>query len=91
MTFETELIRAIEHGCPECGDDIDLRLYCLKEVGYSASLSQNGKGLVLWNETTIDESHETSNLCVECPKCEAELWTARGGWIPELQEIVKGE
>lgn len=30
-------------------------------------------------------------LKIICPRCASILWAAETGWIPELQEIVKGE
>lgn len=88
--FETELIRAIEHGCPECNYKGPLTVYSL----YSAS-SLVDKGIGWgpdWSYPEFIEPFTPEQIRdVICPRCDVTLWDDTNGWIPELQEIVKGE
>ena len=82
--FETELVRAIEHGCPFCGGEW-LELYCIEERGYT--LGTDGSSVTYDEHGAFQSSINKELLC----RCSATLWTAEHGWIPELQEIVRGE
>lgn len=83
--FEKQLIKAIEHGCPGCGS----QLFSVKWMQETFGRVEVTKGELAWSEpdtTEMVDDRETT-----CAKCGEELWTAENGWIPELQEIVKGE
>ena len=84
--FEQELIRAIEHGCPLCGPETGMALDANRRVTYWLGLKG---GKVDYNEHEMQDYHDGS--VVYCQSCGGSLWTAENGWIPELQEIVKGE
>lgn len=85
--FEQELIRVIEYGCPFCGEDRFL-FYSTEHPCYRP-----------WNQDGwlylefVDNSEDALHIELVCVGCEGfvRLWTAEGGWIPELKEIVKGE
>lgn len=74
--FETELIRAIEHGCPRCGR-------YLSKITENITIARKypNKELVL---------HRGAYKYLTCTNGHP-LWSNITGWIPELQEIVKGE
>ena len=80
-TFEQQLVRAIEHGCPECGTHLarltvnvaPARTYPSKELKLHYGTYKEvvcSQGYTLWNPTLV---------------------SGATGWTPELQEVVKGE
>ena len=86
-TFEQELIRAIEHGCPECGDVEWIRVEYLQQCFDVAKPSYHG------DELEWDFSHmgnKRKELKVTCRYWHT-LWTAEDGWIPELKEVVESD
>ena len=85
-TFETELVRAIEHGCPECGSD-DLMVTSNEVAEYRVSPCWHG---IDWKLYETVRSTDIGVHCYDCGKDKL-LWTIDRGWIPELAEIVKGE
>jgi len=86
--FEQELIRAIEHGCPECG--------------YASSFSRSFHG-IMWDKLLVrnngikcvDQNYQGrvkgAPERIYCPRCSKQVWDSDNGWISELQEVVKGE
>jgi len=88
MSFEQELIKVIEHGCPCCGMDT-LNVIADEETGYLVRLFGHGDSIEIdWYDS---HCYKSQNQVVCCQECGEELWTAEDGWIPELAEIVKGE
>ena len=89
--FEQELIRAIEHGCPECGEK-SVALKCQEERWYSITVGhKQSKYLDYYPEGDFAiDSQDIAILCGDYD-CYTQLWSEVEGWIPELQEIVKGE
>jgi len=97
MSFEQELVKAIEHGCPgelndgtTCGKD-DFSMDGLQWVSYAPSIiTANATKGIHWDQ--IQQSYEHyKDISLCCSDCGLELWSEQGGWIPELAEIVKGE
>lgn len=92
-TFEQELVRAIEHGCPKCGWQ-DLELICTEARYYSLDLFDNGE--IDYGSSEPLDSH---NDYVQCGNsfCGILLWAEKetagscSGWIPELRDVVKGK
>ena len=86
--FEQELVRAIEHGCPECGYEF-FTLFQWQVQRMSVGLYGNQP----WPDYDWDEDvpDRTKPDELECKHCKKSLWTSNDGWIPELAEIVKGE
>ena len=84
--FEQELIRAIEHGCPECKADT-FNVICEEVVGYLTRILESPTEIE-WYDQTDYESYEQ---IVRCDECGWQLWSKEDGWIPELAKIVKGE
>lgn len=82
--FEQELIRAIEHGCPECGG----RSVTVKYTQDVSSHVEVWDGLLEWEQET--ESNFVDRK-VKCWECSETFWTAETGWIPELQEVIKND
>ena len=82
--FERELVKAIEHGCPECRHS-GVKTHV--EITEERTVSLRGSRTFISNNTTITK--RTTDI--ECSLCMAMLWDSESGWIPELAEIVKGE
>lgn len=89
--FERELVKAIEHGCPECGH-YNLVATCTEEHSYDLLTdTDDGTNYVVDYDEDDDLAGPRTITRVWCWDCDTVLWTAETGWIPELQEIVKGE
>ena len=90
--FETELIRAIEHGCPECTGDVMIARM-LDASWYDVYVQAGGEPQIErdWHGTDVPDEHRYIEVRCDCRGCKITLWTAETGWVPELQEIVKGE
>jgi len=88
MSFEQELINAIQNGCPKCENEIlnvtsdEVTTYRIRIIGEEKSSE------IDWYDSYCHESYDSR---VGCDFCGAELWTSEKGWIPELSAIVKGE
>ena len=87
-TFERELVRAIEHGCPECGSN-ELTWYQLQEERCYLSVRPDGELDTGFPEAT--EANAPKVIEVECQDCYATLWRTGDGWIPELKEVVESD
>lgn len=85
--FERELIKAIEHGCPKCGNH-DFDLFTWEEYRYHVEAYGNDQ---LYYEADGLVEGQSQDKEVMCPECYLELWSEQDGWIPELADIVKGE
>lgn len=76
-TFEQELIRAIENGCPECNRK---PVYLTQIVTIAKNYPEGTLGL------------HRGRFCEVQSLCGKILYDYMGnGWIPELEEVVKGE
>lgn len=97
--FETELIRAIEHGCPFCGgDNIWLQQLWLMEKEVVVGIKSDSRNRYInygrydeWEEVDDHNNYVFCGDCKDAKRDRAILWDDEGGWIPELQEVVKGE
>ena len=87
MSFEQELIKAIENGCPFCKWD-EFTVGCQITAWVHPRYADAAAEVLRW-DTKID--YLDTAYCIACDMCKKELWTKEHGWIPELAEIVKGE
>lgn len=85
-TFEEQLVNAIKHGCPECGETRGFRESRFRREYCDSLLDTQGQ-LRRINRTTGGDLHNV----VYCNTCGKELYNKQQGWIPELQPIVKKE
>ena len=83
-TFEQELIRAIEHGCPFCQTQ-RVRVYIESS---ESRITDIREGKLFVGSKSVGYRRETE---VECEGCMAELWSRQHGWIPELKEVVESD
>jgi len=86
--FEQELLRAVEHGCPNCEDGEFLTLWCMEERGYYLAL---GKDCSYLQYDEYDSFASSRDVQLWCSQCDSELWSEERGWIPELASVVKAD
>jgi len=87
MSFERELIKTIEHGCPFCEWD-EFTVKCHIAVWVYPRYADAAAEALRW-QSKVD--YLGTAHCIACDMCKKELWTAEGGWIPELKKIIEGE
>lgn len=96
--FEKQLIKAMQHGCPLCrkshGRSWGWLEVIKKLTVVCVPIMIAGHGL-RWEDFGEEILLESECVRVECSvqhrNGKGILWTAEAGWIPELQEIVRGE
>ena len=96
--FEKELIRAIQHGCPECGYE-DLVAKAKEAMWYDVFIQDDQlerewrDWIATWDEDGKLMPAKVEYLAITCdnPDCYTVLWTAEDGWIPELKEVVESD
>lgn len=91
--FEKQLIKAMEYGCPRCTGDYMIAK--MLDAAWYDIYTQEGDEPHIECDWHGYEGPEGQGQYVEvrcdCDGCSTVLWTAEAGWIPELQEVVKGE
>ena len=82
MTFEQQLVHAIQQGCPECGSQ---NIYIFQEQKMTSKLTFTG-ARIIYEPRPPDEVQPYE---VWCESCGTNLWLYGAGWHSDLQEDVK--
>ena len=99
MTFEQELVKVIEHGCPFCGSNA-VTVDSIGQIEYFGKYSTDSHRVEWVSNEVISPSEYDQDLCVACADCmemlwaTPEIWQDEGydytNWIPELEAVVGG-